>query len=64
MSVREVESVPRTPCPDPQQTGEAVLGLVVRPEALRHLEECHSCQQEALMLIRFLAEPDPGPGLP
>ena len=55
--------MPRTPCPDPQQTGEAVLGLVERPEVLRHLEECPSFQQEALMLIRFLAEPDPEPGL-
>ena len=58
-----MESVPRTPCPDPQQTGEAVLGLVERPEVLRHLEECPSFQQEALMLIRFLAEPEPDPGL-
>jgi hypothetical protein len=44
----------RTPCPDPQETGEAVLGMPVRPEVLRHLEECPSCRQEALILIRFL----------
>jgi hypothetical protein len=54
----------RTPCPEPQETGEAVLGLVVRPEILRHLEECPSGQREALMLIRFLAEPDPDRGPP
>jgi hypothetical protein len=41
----------RTPCPDPQETGEAVLGLPVRPDVLRHLEECPYCRQEALVLI-------------
>jgi hypothetical protein len=62
-SVREVEAVTRTPCPDPQETGEAVLGLPVRPGVLRHLEECPSCRQEALVLIRFLDGPDPDRGL-
>ena len=52
----------RTPCPDPQETGEAVLGMPVRPEVLRHLEECPYCRQEALVLIRFLNEPDPDRG--
>ena len=37
MSVREVEAMT---CPDPEETGEAVLGLPVRPDVLRHLEEC------------------------
>ena len=59
MSVREAEAVVRMPCPDPQETGEAVLGLPVRPEVLRHLEECPYCRQEALVLIRFLDGPDP-----
>jgi hypothetical protein len=49
----------RTHCPDPQETGEAVLGLPVRPKVLRHLEECPSCRQEALVLIWFLDGPDP-----
>jgi hypothetical protein len=62
LSVREVEAMTRTPCPDPQETGEAVLGLPIRPEVLRHLEECPSCRQEALILIRFLAAPDPDRG--
>jgi len=59
LSVREVEAMTRTPCPDPQETGEAVLGLPVRPDVLRHLEECPYCRQEALLLIRFLDGPDP-----
>lgn len=63
MSVREVEAMTRMPCPDPQETGEAVLGMPVRPEVLCHLEECPSCQQEAMILIRFLAAPDPDRGL-
>jgi hypothetical protein len=58
LSVREVEAMTRTPCPDPQETGEAVLGLPVRPKVLRHLEECPYCRQEALILIRFLDGPD------
>ena len=57
-----MEAVTRTPCPDPQETGEAVLGLPVRPEVLRHLEECPYCRQEALVLIRFLDGPDPERG--
>jgi hypothetical protein len=61
--VREVEAVTRTPCPDPQETGEAVLGMPVRPGVLRHLEECPFCQQEVLILIRFLDGPDPDRGL-
>ena len=52
----------RTPCPDPQETGEAVLGMPVRPAVLRHLEECPYCRQEALVLIRFLDGPDPDRG--
>ena len=59
-----MRAVNRRACPGPHGIGEAVLSPVERPETLRYLEECHSCQQEALMLIRFLAEPDPGPGLP
>ena len=52
------------PCPDPQEIGEAVLGLPLRPEVLRHLVECRSCRQEAFVLIRFLADPDAAPPSP
>jgi len=50
----------RTACPDPQEMGEAVLGLPASPEVLRHLEDCPACQREAVLLVRFLPEPDPG----
>jgi hypothetical protein len=59
LSVQEVEAMT---CPDPEETGEAVLGLPVRPDVLRHLEECPYCRQEALVLIRFLDGPDPDRG--
>ena len=52
----------RDPCPDPQEVGEAVLGPLASPEVLRHLEECVSCQQGVLVLMRFLTDPHPDQG--
>ena len=45
--------------PRPRETGEAVLGPLVRPEVLRHSYECPSSRRDAFVLIWFAAEPDP-----